>query len=60
LFREDEQLKDKVLVAVTGYGDEMHRAQCEAAGFDDVLPKPAAWEDLKSTIDRHWSKRKMP
>ena len=59
-FREDKQLKDKILVAVTGYADEMHRQQCDAAGFDFVLPKPAAWEDLKSTIDRLWSKRKMP
>src|SRR5271168_357654 len=33
-IREDEQLKDKVLVAVTGYADEMHRIQCKAVGFD--------------------------
>ena len=59
-FREDEQLKDKVLIAITGYADEMHRSQCEAVGFDCILAKPAAWEDLKSTIDRLWSKRKMP
>jgi len=59
-FREDEKLKDKVLIAVTGYADEMHRTQCEAAGFDYVFPKPAIWKDLKSTIDRLWSKRKMP
>ena len=59
-LREDEQLKDKVLIAVTGYADEMHRTQCDAAGFDYIFPKPAAWEDLKSTIDRLWSKRKMP
>ena len=39
-FREDEQLKDKVLIAITGYADEMHRTQCEAAGFDHILPKP--------------------
>ena len=58
LLREDEQLKDKLLVAVTGYADDMHRQQCEAAGFDYVLPKPAAWADLKSIIDRLWSKRK--
>jgi CheY-like chemotaxis protein len=57
-FREDEQLKDKVLIAVTGYADEWHRSQCEAAGFDYVLPKPATWEELKSTVDRLWSKRK--
>jgi CheY-like chemotaxis protein len=59
-FRGDEQLKDKVLIAVTGHADEMHRSQCDAVGFDCVFAKPAAWEDLKSTIDRLWSKRKMP
>lgn len=58
LLREDEQLKCKLLVAVTGYADDTHRQQCEAAGFDYVLPKPVAWADLKSTIDRLWSKRK--
>jgi CheY-like chemotaxis protein len=58
-FREDDQLKDKLLVAVTGYADEMHRIQCDAAGFDYVLPKPVAWDDLKSTIDGLWSKRTM-
>ena len=58
LLREDEQLKDKLLVAVTGYADDEHRQQCEAVGFDYVMPKPVAWADLKSTIDRLWSKRK--
>jgi CheY-like chemotaxis protein len=60
LFREDDRLKDKLIVAVTGYADDEHRQQCEAAGFDYVLPKPVAWSDLKSTIDRLWSKRKQP
>src|SRR3984893_14873676 len=55
-FREDEQLKDKVLIAITGYADELHRSQCEAAGFDYVFPTPVAWKDLKSTIDLLWSK----
>ena len=59
-FREDEQLKDKVLIAITGHADEMHRSQCEAVGFDYVFAKPAAWEELKSTIDRLWSKRRVP
>lgn len=57
LFREDEQLKEKLIIAVTGYADDEHRQQCEAAGFDYVLPKPVAWADLKSTIDRLWSNR---
>ena len=58
-FREDEKLKDKVLIAITGYADEMHRSQCQNAGIDCVLTKPAAWKDLISTIDRLWLKRKM-
>jgi CheY-like chemotaxis protein len=58
LFREDEKLKDKLIVAVTGYADDEHRKQCEGAGFDYVLAKPVAWADLQSTIDRLWSKRK--
>jgi len=58
-FREDAQLRDRVLLAITGHADEMHRTQCEAVGFDYVFSKPADWEDLKSTIDRLWSKRKM-
>ena len=59
-FREDEQLKDKVLIAVTGYADDRHRQQCDAVGFDYILPKPVAWENLISTIDRLWSQRKIP
>jgi CheY-like chemotaxis protein len=58
-FREDEQLKDTVLIAVTGYADERHRIQCDAAGVDCLVSKPAAWEDLKSTIDQFWPKQKM-
>jgi CheY-like chemotaxis protein len=59
-FREDTQLKNKVLIAITGYADEMHRSQCDSAGIDFVFAKPAAWEDLKSTIDRLCLERKMP
>jgi CheY-like chemotaxis protein len=59
-FREDKKLKDKVLIAITGHADEMHRSQCDAVGFHYVFPKPAAWEDLISTIHRLWSKRKIP
>jgi CheY-like chemotaxis protein len=60
LFREHEQLKDKLLIAVTGYADDEHRQQCEAAGIDYVLAKPVAWADLKNTIDRLWSARLVP
>ena len=59
-FREDEHLKDKVLIAVTGYADKMHRQQCEIAGFDCVLAKPVAWEELKATITRLWAMHMKP
>jgi CheY-like chemotaxis protein len=59
-FREDERLKDKVLIAITGHADEMHRSQCDAAGVDYIFPKPSVWEALVFTIDRLLSKRKMP
>ena len=58
-IREDENLKDKVLIAITGYADEMHRSQCKAAGVDYVFQKPVVWKDIKSTVDRLWSARKM-
>ncbi len=56
-FREDEQLKEKVLIAVTGYSDDRHRQECDAVGIDFILPKPVTWKELKSTIDRLWPKR---
>jgi CheY-like chemotaxis protein len=59
-LREDKKLRDKVLIAITGHADEMHRFQCEAVGFDYFFAKPAPWEVLKSTIDRLWSKRRLP
>jgi CheY-like chemotaxis protein len=58
-FREDEQLKDTFLVAVTGFADEMHQEQCKAAGFDSFLSKPVAWANLKDTIDRFWCKQTL-
>jgi CheY-like chemotaxis protein len=57
LFRDDEQLRSKLIIAVTGYADDMHREQCEAAGIVCILSKPVAWTDLEATINRHWSMR---
>jgi CheY-like chemotaxis protein len=58
-FREDKQLKDTFLVAVTGFADEMRKQQCKAAGFDGFMSKPVAWADLKDTIDRFWCKQTL-
>jgi CheY-like chemotaxis protein len=51
-FREDEQLKEIMLVAVTGYADDLHQQQCKAAGFDSFLSKPVAWSDLQATLEK--------
>ncbi|MCW5816950.1 MAG: PAS domain S-box protein [Labilithrix sp.] len=40
------------LVAVTGYGQETDRSAAAAAGFADLLVKPASLDDLATTIRR--------
>ncbi len=39
-----------VLVAVTGYADEMHRRQCDGAGFGFYIVKPAIPTELKGLL----------
>ena len=38
-FREDEQLKDKVLIAITGHADEMHRTPMRGCRLRLRLPQ---------------------
>src|SRR5947199_2551513 len=42
-----QELPQPVLVAVTGYGDDQHRRDAIAAGFDHFFAKPAAPDDLR-------------
>ena len=42
-----------LLIALTGYGDQETRSQCEAAGFDAHMVKPANLETLSSMIQSH-------
>jgi signal transduction histidine kinase len=51
-LREDEALKNTVIIAVSGYGQEEDRRRSRAAGFDYHLVKPVDFESLTSLIGR--------
>ena len=44
--------KELVLVAITAYGDDAHKARAVTAGFDAFLVKPAKIEQVRTTIHR--------
>ena len=50
-IREDTRLRGVHLVALSGYGSEEHRMQCEAVGFDRLLVKPVELTSLESIFD---------
>jgi CheY-like chemotaxis protein len=50
--RNDAQLKDVRLVAMSGYGGDDDRARAIEAGFDDLLPKPVRFDTLAACIAR--------
>jgi PAS domain S-box-containing protein len=45
-LRQDEALKDTLLIAVSGYGDAPSRARGREAGFDHHLVKPIDFDEL--------------
>ncbi|HEX9450375.1 MAG TPA: ATP-binding protein [Burkholderiales bacterium] len=49
-IREQESLRDTVLVALTGYGDESTRQHSHQAGFNHHLTKPADLNRLKQIL----------
>ncbi len=49
-LRQRPQLKDLLLVALTGYGDQESRRQALAAGFDYHIVKTADIEELESVF----------
>jgi two-component system CheB/CheR fusion protein len=48
--REHSALKETLLVALTGYGQEEDRQRAAEAGFDHHLTKPVAWEELEKAL----------
>jgi CheY-like chemotaxis protein len=50
-LRELPQVKDAVLIAITGYGQEDDRLRSRRAGIDHHLVKPVAPDALRNLID---------
>jgi CheY-like chemotaxis protein len=48
--RQQPTLKNIVLVAMTGYGQEADRQRSREAGFDHHLVKPADFSDLQHIL----------
>lgn len=51
-MREDAELKDIVLIAVTGWGSEEDRRRSRAAGFDLHLTKPVSASAVSAALER--------
>ena len=49
-IRQDPMLKHVVLVALTGYGQELDRETSEQAGFNHHLVKPARFAQLQKIL----------
>ena len=59
-IRADSQLKDAVLVAVTGWGSEADRQRSKKAGFDEHLTKPVEPGVLDKVLARFDALRLRP
>lgn len=49
-MREDENARNMVFIAVTGYGQKSDKESAQAAGFDHYLVKPIGVADLKRIL----------
>ena len=49
-IRQQDTLKNTVLVALTGYGLESDRKRSQAAGFDHHLVKPADFDEIENIL----------
>jgi CheY-like chemotaxis protein len=57
MVRQNPELKDILLIAVTGYADEAHRIAAMQAGFDIFLVKPTDLEQLRDLLTAAKEKR---
>ena len=51
-LRRDDDFRDVVLIALTGYGTDEDKARSSAAGYDHHLVKPINVEALRSIVGR--------
>lgn len=49
-FRELDSLRTTRLVAVSGFGDDAHRARAREAGFEDFILKPYDLAQLQAVL----------
>lgn len=49
-LRRDDQFKDALIIAQTGWGQERDKALAAEAGFDHHLVKPVAYDDLERLL----------
>jgi CheY-like chemotaxis protein len=59
-LRRDETLRDALLVAVTGWGQEEDKSRALAAGFDQHLTKPVDPPQLNAVLDAAAARRRQP
>ena len=51
-MREHSELRETVLVALTGYGQQSDRLKAIEAGFNEHITKPTTFETLKDLLRR--------
>jgi CheY-like chemotaxis protein len=51
-LRQEEPFMHTPMVALTGFGDEVHRRQAFEAGFDEILLKPYPAANLKQLVEK--------
>jgi CheY-like chemotaxis protein/nitrogen-specific signal transduction histidine kinase len=51
-LRDDPRLRDAIIVAVSGYGEEDDRPRSPDAGFDHYLVKPVDYNALRAVINQ--------
>ncbi len=49
-FRQDEEFKNALIIAQTGWGQQRDKMAASEAGFDHHLVKPVAYEDLENLL----------
>ena len=55
IIKENEDLKEIPILAVTAYGD-MWNGKALEVGFDDVLTKPLEFENIKPLLNQYIAK----
>jgi CheY-like chemotaxis protein len=50
-LRQNPQLKDLRLIALTGYGQDSDRQRSREAGFDAHVVKPVDWRNLSELLE---------